>query len=171
MKKLNTQKALNSYLQEYTIGDHDQRPWGEYLVIDVGYNQGNGEFCEKIITVNPGNILSLQSHKLRNEVWTVQAGILTVIIDDKQYVLQEKESIHIPTGAIHCMANAGNKPCHVHERQEGICREEDIIRYADAYGRGIKIPQDLRTKKSMLLYYELLLKLKKQPKQRIFSEL
>jgi hypothetical protein len=69
------------------------------------------------------------------------------------------------------MANAGKIPCRVDERQEGTCREEDIIRYADAYGRGIKTLQDIRTKKSMILYYELLLNLKKESKRRISSEL
>ena len=46
----------------YTVGDSDTRPWGSYTVVAVGVNEGGEEFCEKEIVVNPGHILSLQSH-------------------------------------------------------------------------------------------------------------
>jgi len=38
-------------------------------------------------------------------------------------------------GAVHSMANLGERPCIVKEKQTGICLEDDIIRYLDAYGR------------------------------------
>ena len=119
----------------YRVGDGDQRPWGAYVVTAVGCNDAGEEYCEKEITVHPGHILSLQSHQLRRETWTVERGILTVILDGQSVELSAGGVIQVPQKSIHCMANLGRENCVVHERQEGICREEDICRYVDAYGR------------------------------------
>jgi mannose-6-phosphate isomerase-like protein (cupin superfamily) len=104
-------------------------------VTAVGFNGAGEEYCEKEITVHPGHILSLQSHQQRRETWTVQHGILTIILDGQSVELTAGGVIHVPQKSIHCMANLGTESCVVHERQEGICREEDIYRYVDNYGR------------------------------------
>ena len=121
-------------LKAYKIGDRDARPWGSYIVTGVGQNE-NGEYCDKDITIHAGQVLSLQSHKLRRETWTVVEGVLTVLVDGQRLELQPGQTVHIPKGSIHCMAALGKTQCVVQERQEGVCREEDIIRYVDAYGR------------------------------------
>jgi mannose-6-phosphate isomerase-like protein (cupin superfamily) len=126
---------VKSDLDSYKVGDNDQRPWGKYVVTAVGKDESGEEYCEKDITVNPDQILSLQSHNHRREIWTVIQGTLTVVVDDKRLTLKEGESVNIPLQAIHCMANLEQDPCVVHERQMGLCSEEDIIRYVDAYGR------------------------------------
>ncbi len=118
----------------YRIGERDTRPWGTWEVLDVGIDNGE-EFCIKRITVIPNGVLSLQSHKLRREVWTVEQGVLEVTLDDQIIVLQVGQSIDIPLGAKHRMANRGISDTIVHEVQRGICREDDIIRYEDIYGR------------------------------------
>ena len=122
-------------LPGYTIGDRDTRPWGHYEVLDVGV-ENDEEFCVKTITVNPGGVLSLQSHELRREEWTVTEGVLEVTRNDEIITLQTGESINIPQGAIHRMANRSDAPAVVREIQRGICREDDIKRYEDLYGRG-----------------------------------
>lgn len=122
-------------MRPYKVGDHDERPWGNFTVTATGTNHKKEEFCEKTITINPGHILSLQSHKYRKEVWTVQKGTLTVLLDGCKFALHEEESITVPKGSLHCMANINDTPCIVLERQEGICREDDITRYLDRYGR------------------------------------
>lgn len=114
----------------YTIGEYVERPWGSYKVIDVGQN-----YCKKEIIVNPHQLLSLQSHNYRKEQWTVKEGMLIAMLNNNQYVLQTNDIIEIPVGALHCMANTTNIPCVVEETQTGICKEDDIIRYADNYGR------------------------------------
>lgn len=120
----------------YEVGDYDERPWGSYVVTGIGTTDDGHEFCEKDITVKPGQVLSLQSHKKREEFWTVKDGILDIVCDDERLTLKAGDSIHIPKGAVHCMANVqSNQPCVVFERQVGICREDDIVRYLDAYGR------------------------------------
>ena len=124
-----------AFTEQYKIGDRDERPWGSYVVTGVGHNQAGGEFCTKDITVKSGGILSLQSHDQRRELWTVKSGELTVVLDEQRLLLKAGESVKIPLGAIHCMANLGTAPCVVSELQEGVCREADIKRYVDANGR------------------------------------
>lgn len=118
----------------YRVDDTDARPWGHYIVTAIGACD-EGEYCEKLIIIKPGKILSLQSHELRAEVWTVKSGILTAIVDGNRIEASPGQAVQVPAGSIHCMANLTDEDCVVHERQTGICREEDIQRYADAYNR------------------------------------
>ncbi len=118
----------------YKVGDSDIRPWGKWEV--VGFYQKDGEdYVEKHITVTPTGILSLQSHKLRREKWTVLKGKLRVTLNDNIIDMSEGESIDIPANAKHRMENPFNEDVVVHEIQMGECKESDIIRYEDAYGR------------------------------------
>lgn len=142
---------VNEILEEYTVGDSDQRPWGKYEVIAVGIDNNGEGYCEKEITVNPGQILSLQSHENRRELWTVKQGTLEVVLDGVHHTLKAGEDINIPLHAIHCMANGQNSACVVHERQIGHCSEDDIIRYIDAYGRQTAAV-DSKIQKSIDLY-------------------
>lgn len=149
-------KDLSSSLAEYNVGDRDTRPWGEYEVTAVGNNASGEEYCEKKITVLPRQILSLQSHELRRELWRVVEGQLTVILNDGRHILSAGEEIHVPLGSIHAMANTGSVPCVVFERQEGTCREEDIRRYLDAYGRGVEDSTDPVVLSSLNVYKQVL---------------
>ncbi len=140
----------------YKVGDDGNRPWGHYTVIGVGELEDGEDYCEKWITVEPGKILSLQSHNFRAERWRVEEGTLTVILDGERFVLEEGETIDIPLRAIHCMANLTEKPCKVYEKQTGACREEDIIRYVDVYGRAKKDLLEERVRSSTVLYAQIL---------------
>jgi mannose-1-phosphate guanylyltransferase/mannose-6-phosphate isomerase len=144
----------------YTVGDHDARPWGEYEVTAVGLTTSGEEYCEKKITVLPRQILSLQSHELRRELWRVTSGELTVILNDQNITLKAGESINVPLGSIHAMANVSDEPCVVFERQEGVCREADIKRYLDAYGRGVEESNDPFVVASLATYTKVLNALK-----------
>ncbi|GJL85994.1 MAG: hypothetical protein DHS20C02_17690 [Micavibrio sp.] len=140
---------------DYKIGDADRRPWGSYVVTGVGKAGDGRDYCEKEIIIAPGQILSLQSHKLRQEFWTLREGSLTVIRDSERRVLDPGQSIDIPVGAIHCMANLGIVACVVTERQEGTCREDDIIRYSDVYNRDT-VQADAKVEESIVLYQQVL---------------
>ncbi len=118
----------------YTIGDYDTRPWGKWEVTNIT-KEGNEEMIEKKITVNPSGILSLQSHKYRREIWTVISGTIRVTLDDQIFDLKTGETIKIPLGAKHRMANPFEQEAVIHEVQIGQCMESDIIRYEDHYGR------------------------------------
>ncbi len=147
-------------LVEYHVGDRDTRPWGEYEVTAVTKNAAGEEVCEKKITVLPKQILSLQSHELRRELWRVVSGELTVILNDRRITLTAGQDINVPLGSIHAMANTSDAPCVVFERQEGTCREEDIKRYLDAYGRGVEASDNPVVTASLAVYTEVMKEIK-----------
>ena len=120
---------------DYKIDDQDIRPWGHYIVTAVGRTPDGREYCEKQIVIKPWNVLSLQSHEMRRELWTVRTGTLTALVDGERISAGVGETVDVPQQSIHCMANLSDDVCIVHERQEGTCREDDIRRYVDAYGR------------------------------------
>lgn len=150
--------------ERYRVGDMDIRPWGSYTVTAVGVKESGEESCVKEIHVNPGQILSLQSHEHRREHWRVMSGVLTVVLDGERITLKAGEDVRVPTGSIHCMANLGKKSVVVTEIQQGLCREEDITRYMDAYGRGTAESDDPRVKKSIEVYKGLIAELRKKAK-------
>lgn len=139
--------------ETYFVGDNDRRPWGSWRVTRTGRMAQDKEFCEKLIVVNPGKILSLQSHELRCETWTVLHGTLIAIVDAHCLALHPGQSVHIPVRAVHTMANPGDEPCLVQERQEGICRESDITRYLDSYGRSTVHGDDERIRSCVSRYH------------------
>ncbi|MBM3649321.1 MAG: mannose-1-phosphate guanylyltransferase/mannose-6-phosphate isomerase [Alphaproteobacteria bacterium] len=107
------------------------RPWGSYQDIDRGER-----FRAKRLTVHPKGKLSLQSHKRRAEHWVVVRGVAEVTLDGKIMTLHENESVYIPMGGIHRLANPGDEPLEVVEVQTGdYLEEDDIIRYEDIYAR------------------------------------
>lgn len=109
----------------------DHRPWGYYTVIAEGKN-----FKTKIIHVNIGQKLSLQSHEHRSEHWVVLSGTAKVILEGKERILSAGHSIDIPIKAIHSLQNPFNEDLEIIEVQMGdILSEDDIKRYEDMYGR------------------------------------
>ena len=152
---------LNAGMSPYRIGDEDNRPWGHYVVTGVGITTKGEEYCKKVITVKPWQVLSLQSHKLRRETWTVKRGTLTALTDGRRLELSPHESLHIPAGSIHCMANMDVDDCIVEEVQEGICREEDIKRYMDVYHRGTETSDSPEAAESFSAYRAILIDINK----------
>jgi mannose-1-phosphate guanylyltransferase len=107
------------------------RPWGSYDSVDSGPN-----YQVKRITVNPGARLSVQKHKYRAEHWVVVEGVAKVHVDGVDLVLQANDSVYIPKGAVHCLANETEAPLHLVEVQSGsYLGEDDIERLDDVYGR------------------------------------
>lgn len=107
------------------------RPWGYYTCL----NHGKG-YLTKVICVFPQQKLSLQSHNHRSEHWVVLEGTAHVVLGDKSYTIETGGSIDIPLQAIHSLQNPYDTELKVIEVQKGdILSEEDIIRYADSYGR------------------------------------
>lgn len=107
------------------------RPWGFYTVIA----QGKG-FQTKIIHVNPGQKLSVQSHNFRSEHWVVLSGTAKVVLEGKNHILSPGHSIDIAVKAIHSLQNPYEEDLEIIEVQKGDnLSEDDIIRYEDIYGR------------------------------------
>jgi len=107
------------------------RPWGSYTTLKK--EEG---FQVKHIVVRPGQRLSLQLHKHRSEHWTIVKGAGEITLGSQQVMLQENERIYIPRETKHRVANHGVIPLEFVEVQIGdYLEEDDIVRFADDYGR------------------------------------
>lgn len=107
------------------------RPWGYYQSIDNG-----PRYQVKRIVVKPGAALSLQKHFHRAEHWVVVKGIAEVTRGNELVLVHENESIYLPIGVVHRMANPGKIDLELIEVQTGsYLGEDDIIRIEDVYNR------------------------------------
>jgi mannose-1-phosphate guanylyltransferase/mannose-6-phosphate isomerase len=110
----------------------DHRPWGWFESLVVG-----DHFQVKRIHVNPGAQLSLQSHRLRSEHWIVVEGTAEVTVGETVKRVSQNQSVYIPVGTKHRMANKTERPMVLIEVQTGTYfGEDDIVRYEDIYARG-----------------------------------
>ena len=88
------------------------------------------------IFVTPGKKLSLQKHHHRSEHWIVVKGTAEVTIGETVQMLRENESVYIPLGEVHRLANPGKIMLELIEVQTGsYLGEDDIIRIVDEFGR------------------------------------
>jgi mannose-1-phosphate guanylyltransferase/mannose-6-phosphate isomerase len=108
------------------------RPWGYYQGVDAG-----ARYQVKRIVVKEGARLSLQKHFHRAEHWVVVKGTAEVTIGADVRTIHENESVYIPIGSVHRLANPGKIPLELIEVQVGsYLGEDDIQRLDDVYGRG-----------------------------------
>ena len=122
---------LNNDIASATAFKGDFRPWGNFKSLAKGEG-----FQVKKIVVNPGGILSLQSHKYRCEHWVVVQGKAVVYVDGQEKELDTNESIYIPVGSLHRLENREDSPLVLIEVQTGsYLGEDDIVRYEDIYNR------------------------------------
>jgi mannose-6-phosphate isomerase-like protein (cupin superfamily) len=118
-------------INQYEAGTSDDRPWGRWTVIAIGDG-----FTIKEIEVDPGEVLSLQSHGHRSEHWIVVAGVAEVTVGDMVTTKHINDTAFIPVGTRHRIANVGDTPLRFIEVLTGErLDEDDIIRYEDRYGR------------------------------------
>ena len=108
------------------------RPWGYYRVLHEPHTK-----CKlKELTVLPGQSLSMQKHKYRNELWFVSEGIATVYTLDPKTTDMEKMGTYIQNQTLfiqenqwHMLCNETANPLKIIEIQYGdACYEEDIER-------------------------------------------
>ena len=125
-----TRMAKSGISQAENFPRHS-RPWGHYETLSLG-----DRFQVKLIVVKPGGKLSLQSHFHRAEHWVVVEGTATVTISTEERLVTENQSVYIPLGEVHRLANNGKVPLQLIEVQTGAyLGEDDIIRYEDIYER------------------------------------
>ncbi len=114
------------------MSDSDgRRPWGYYEVLADEPN-----YKVKRVVVQPRKRLSLQRHRRRSEHWCVVLGEGLVTLDDRDIPLKPGQSIDIPQGAVHRMANMSDIEVVFIEVQRGdYFGEDDIERLEDDFGR------------------------------------
>ena len=106
-----------------------RKPWGEFTQYAL-----NERVTVKLITVEPGQALSLQSHRMRDELWVPLDDGAAVRVGDRELRPRAGEEVRIPKGALHRL-EAGDKRVRVLEVSFGHFDENDITRYEDRYGR------------------------------------
>jgi mannose-6-phosphate isomerase-like protein (cupin superfamily) len=121
----------NVTVNEYRPGQRDDRPWGDWTVLDAGPG-----YVVKRLRVLPGGRLSLQRHRHRAERWVVATGTPTVTVDTERRILTPGDAVIIPIRAVHRLENEGAADAVVIEVGLGDqLREDDIERLEDVYGR------------------------------------
>jgi cytidyltransferase-like protein len=124
-------KNSSSWILEEYKSPKTERSWGYYRVI----HEYDKHTKVKELTVPPGNKLSMQKHKERSEHWFVAEGTATVYTLDSSTdidtlgVYTQHQSLHIPVGTWHQLANEHDTDLKLVEIQYGKnCVEEDIER-------------------------------------------
>jgi mannose-1-phosphate guanylyltransferase/mannose-6-phosphate isomerase len=107
-----------------------ERPWGWFK------QYANNRDCTvSLMTVLPGQRLSLQSHTGRAELWIVLDNGAVIQVGDITREYRAGDEIWIPANAKHRLSCAGDKPVRVLEVAFGNWQQDDIKRYADDYRR------------------------------------
>ncbi len=113
------------------IGDHDERPWGHWTILDEGPS-----WKVKRIVVKPHVRLSYQTHEHRAEHWVVAAGRATCVIDGETVVADYGQSLDVEVGVPHRIGNADDTDLVIIEIMRGdYLGEDDIVRLEDDFGR------------------------------------
>ncbi|URQ68414.1 sugar phosphate nucleotidyltransferase [SAR86 cluster bacterium] len=127
------QKQPEHGLTLYAEGDYPriEKPWGYYEILF------ETEFSKvKILSVDPGQMLSMQMHEHRSETWYVTQGIATVTKGDTKLELYSGENVVIEQRERHRVQNFCNEVLEIIEIQTGTYfGEDDIVRFEDKYGR------------------------------------
>ena len=107
----------------------ETRPWGNFRRFT-----SNEPSTVKIITILPGQSLSLQTHQKRSEFWHILSGNGVVDIDNVGSEALKGSEFFIEIGQTH-RATAHDNPLEILEVAFGEFDESDISRIEDKYGR------------------------------------
>ena len=88
----------------------------------------------KLITVKPGEALSLQYHSRRDEFWFALSGDGSAEVDGERVPLHPGTSCFVPRTVKHRVLG-GTAPLVFLELAFGDFDEKDIVRLEDKYGR------------------------------------
>ena len=111
---------------------HVDKPWGSFDQFVL-----NTPCTVKILTCNPGQKLSLQRHRQRNEFWVALDAGIVVELNDQILTPDKNSQIWLPAGSIHRLScdSSCSHPVRVLEISLGTFDENDIERLEDVYGR------------------------------------
>jgi mannose-6-phosphate isomerase-like protein (cupin superfamily) len=111
------------------------KPWGWYQVI-----YSSDQYIIKILRIKAGKRISLQSHKHRDEFWTVVMG--SGIYENSglgisnKYRLKAGSMVGVYKNEKHRLTASEDSDIEIVEVQKGdYLSEDDITRYQDDFGR------------------------------------
>lgn len=127
-------KEKSSYLKPYVENLNEERPffeekrWGEYKVLDLNNFENGTKVLTKHLVLKKGKSISLQSHKHRDEIWTIINGEGQLIIDSENKNVSMGDIVNIKKNQKHKIIALTD--LHIIEIQIGdeLC-EDDIERY------------------------------------------
>jgi cytidyltransferase-like protein len=117
-------KNSSSWILEDWRAPRTDKPWGHYVVL----HEAPGVKVKELV-VEPGKSLSLQRHNYRAEHWHVSAGLAVARVGNGTHMLYKHDTLEIPCGAWHQLANLSKQTLRIVEIQYGErCEEDDIER-------------------------------------------
>lgn len=126
-------KDKSSFMKPY-VEHIDKRPmfeerrWGDYKVLDFKKYKDGKYSLTKYIYIRSGECISYQSHKLRDEIWTIVDGKGVLVLDGDSKEVGRGNVIHISCGQKHAIKAIEN--LHLVEVQIGTeVSEYDIERF------------------------------------------
>jgi len=109
-----------------------ERPWGSFKQF-----ANNRDCTVSLMTVLPGQRLSLQSHTGRAELWIFIDNGAVVQVGESIRECRAGDEVWIPANEQHRLScDAGSRPVRVLEVAFGNWQQADITRYADDFNRG-----------------------------------
>ena len=115
------------HLEDKNVISSQECTWGTVDIIS------EHEYCSlREVTVWSGQKRCVKMHNQRDELWIVKHGEGLFTLNGQDHVLQEGESIYIPAGSVHFIANSGSSELKLFEFQYGENLDEsDIVRLDD----------------------------------------
>lgn len=113
----------------------DTRPWGQEVWLT---QEGTSPSMVKVITVQPGEQLSLQYHDRRDESWFVVSGTGAAEVNGVRSPLTPGMTVFVGRTTTHRIfgpAATSTAPLVFVECAYGDFDESDIVRLEDKYGR------------------------------------
>ncbi|WP_329520890.1 phosphomannose isomerase type II C-terminal cupin domain [Spirillospora sp. NBC_01491] len=107
----------------------ERRPWGSFERFTL-----NEPSTVKLIHVRPGQRLSLQRHRDRDELWVALDPGAVFEVAGRRILPEVGERVLIRAGDTHRLSSDG-PPVRVMEIAFGHFDEDDIERLEDSYGR------------------------------------
>lgn len=107
-----------------------ERPWGHFQQFAT-----NEPVTVKVLTINPGQRLSLQHHAARHEMWQVLDHPVEITLGERTWQAQPGDLVWVPVGTPHRMGNTGEQTARLLELAFGDFDEDDITRVQDDYRR------------------------------------
>jgi mannose-6-phosphate isomerase len=107
-----------------------ERPWGSFK--QYAFNE---DATVSLMTVLPGQRLSLQSHVGRAELWIVLDDGAVIQVGETEQTYMTGDEVWIPAREKHRLSCRGETPVRVLEVAFGNWQQADITRYEDQYQR------------------------------------
>lgn len=95
---------MDTYEAFFDYNRTSYKEWGMQEILS--YSQG---YKVRKLTVFPGMSMTLHQHEKRTEHWSVVEGVATITLDDYTRDYSKYESVFIPVGARHKIANKTDK--------------------------------------------------------------